>query len=602
VRLAPGTLLAGRFRVGPTLGRGAIGLVVAATDEQEGREVALKVLLPEHAESPVTRERFGRELAVAQSLGDHPGFVRIHSFHDDGDHCFFAMERLPGADLATHLLQHGPPAATERRAMVAAILEALAHAHARGVVHRDIKPGNIMRLGDGRVKLLDFGLARVGAFSDLTTRSVVLGTPDYLAPEAVSGRPLDARADLYGLGVTWFELATGSLPFPAPNVYEILHQKATRDGPAPSGPGLWNGEAEVVASLLRLDPDARPATASAVLRALATPPPPRAPAAYACAACGEPSPSLSDCLACGASPGARPGPAMVVLTRTESPAAAIVGELARYGAVPAPGVDPANALQRRPAVLVAGIDLEYARALQVRLVAEGHTIEVRRRDESNFDLLHRAETPGLFLVGGILGAWAAACWLGAYLGGQWGLVAALAAGPPAGWFIHRHAHWFLPPVFRLPRAGAAVTLLAPEWRAFRATDPPPAALGLGRALMLRLRGVLGQLEPDAARAAADAARAALELLATIAQIDRELQAYARAGGGGGSQGARPDATSRRVEAREDERARRVQAVLEVIAALDVADTIALDTQRRAYQALAAELSLRQRAALEVESA
>ncbi len=597
MKLEPGTLLGGRFRVGHTLGRGAIGLVVAATDESSGQDVALKILLPEHAESPITRERFSRELGVAQSLGDHPGFVRIYSFHDDGDRCFFAMERLPGQDLARYLRAHPRPPAGERRAIVAAILETLAYAHARGVVHRDIKPGNIMRLGDGVVKLLDFGLARVGAYSDLTTCSMVLGTPDYLAPEAVSGRPIDARADLYGLGVTWYELATGQLPFVAPSVYELLHQKATRDGPVPCGDDLFPGEAELIASLLRLDPDARPATAPAVLRALATPPPRPVAPPFACAACGEPSQQLDDCLACGASPAARPGGSMVVLTRTDRAPAAVLGELARHGATPAPGIDPERALASPPVVLVSDVDAAYAHALQVRLVSAGHTIEVRSRDGSNFDLLHRAETPGLFLVGGILGAWAAACWLGWFAVGQWGLVATLAAGPPAGWFIHKNAHWFLPAAFRLPRTQAAAMLLAPEWRAFRALAPPPSALGLGRALIRRLRAALTQLDPDSARAAVDAARSSLALLATIAQIDRELEAHARSRRPGDDPAA--EAHARWLEAREDERARRVQAVLEVIAALDAIDTVALDAQLSAQRALVTELSHRERAAREL---
>jgi eukaryotic-like serine/threonine-protein kinase len=225
-----GRVVAGRYRITALLGSGGVGAVYEAEDTEAGAagadtHVALKILLPGLSDARDLAERFKREAKATQLL-DHPNIVEVRDFVAEVDALYLVMELLRGRSLR-EVLEGG--ALQPRRALVIArqILEALAHAHAHGLVHRDLKPANVMLLevGEGehrheRVKLLDFGLVKlVGDAPKLladelsTQAGMIFGTPAYISPEQALGRPVDARADLYSLATLLFEMLTGRVPF-----------------------------------------------------------------------------------------------------------------------------------------------------------------------------------------------------------------------------------------------------------------------------------------------------------------------------------------------------------------------------------------------------
>ena len=211
------------YRITAAIGAGGMGEVYRATDTKLGRDVALKVLPAEMASSPERLERFRREAKALAAL-DHPGIVTVHSVEEaDGVH-FLTMQLVEGQPLDRLIPESGLP--VERILEIATgLAEALTAAHAKGIVHRDLKPANVMVTAEGRVKVLDFGLARMSSEvtegtggselpTDMHTREgVVLGTVPYMSPEQVSGRPLDHRTDIFSLGVMLYEMATGQRPF-----------------------------------------------------------------------------------------------------------------------------------------------------------------------------------------------------------------------------------------------------------------------------------------------------------------------------------------------------------------------------------------------------
>ncbi|MDP1889357.1 MAG: serine/threonine-protein kinase [Gemmatimonadaceae bacterium] len=272
--------LAGQFRVEREIGRGGMGVVYLARDLKLDRLVALKVLPSLLATQPVTRERFLREARTAARLA-HPNVVPIYRADEAGDTAFFAMAFVDGESLADRLRTRGPFAPAEAVRILRDVAWALAYAHASGVVHRDVKPENILieRQG-GRVLVTDFGIAHHTTSSDarLTQDGAMLGTLHYMSPEQVQGLPLDGRSDLYALGVVGFQLLSGRLPFDTLDGPAVLLAHATRPAPrltelAPSVPAAL---ANVIDRTLAKDPDARYATgeelADALARALAQAP------------------------------------------------------------------------------------------------------------------------------------------------------------------------------------------------------------------------------------------------------------------------------------------------------------------------------------------
>lgn len=264
---APGAVIANRFELTRRLGAGGLAEVFAARDRVTGSEVAVKVLHAHLAEEVAIAERFRRELSITRGL-DHPGIVRVFDLHQHEGRPFFTMELLHGETLA-HRIKRGPLAAAEARRITREACAAAQVAHRAGVVHRDLKPQNVFLLDSGVVKLLDFGLARVAGWARLTAQSTVMGTPGYMAPEILGGKGADARADVYSLGATFYEMLTGKRAFPGSDPYEVLRRQ--RDA-APSAraaaPHVDERDDATVRRALDPDPERRFLDAGQFLREL----------------------------------------------------------------------------------------------------------------------------------------------------------------------------------------------------------------------------------------------------------------------------------------------------------------------------------------------
>jgi len=225
-------VLADRYELGPVLGEGGMARVHRGYDRHLRRPVAVKVLAPPYDRDRAFVERFRREARSAAGLS-HPNVVSVFdsgSYH--GTH-FIVTELVEGQTLADRL-QAGPMPSEEAVAVAVDVCRALEAAHARGLIHRDIKPGNVMLLLDGRVKVVDFGIARAAGSDTLTGTGVVLGSTAYLAPEQASGQPVDERADLYALGCVLYEMLTGAVPFRADTPVATMYRHVNEEPPPPS--------------------------------------------------------------------------------------------------------------------------------------------------------------------------------------------------------------------------------------------------------------------------------------------------------------------------------------------------------------------------------
>ncbi len=196
-----------RFTLLSELGRGGMGVVWRARDEESGSIVALKLMREAYAEDPEYLARFERELELARRI-DSVYVVKVLGFGVRGKVPYLALEYVDGPSLHDALVGHGPYSWPETRAILTQLTQGLADAHAAGVVHRDVKPSNVLIGPDGIAKLTDFGIARGLDLTRVTATATILGTPAYLAPEG----PKDARSDLYSLGVIGYELLTGAVP------------------------------------------------------------------------------------------------------------------------------------------------------------------------------------------------------------------------------------------------------------------------------------------------------------------------------------------------------------------------------------------------------
>jgi serine/threonine protein kinase len=212
----------GKYRIVGSLGRGATGVVYRAVDETLGREVAIKILSSDVAESDLLK-RFRTEATALARLSHH-GIATIYELFSSGPDLVMVMELVAGQTLEQLSDREGPMAAARAVYLVDGILSALEHAHRAGIVHRDIKPANVMVSHAGAVKIMDFGIARVRGVEHFTVDGCMMGTPAYIAPEHVRGEQVDERADLYAVGVIFYRLLTGKLPFHADSAMVMLQK------------------------------------------------------------------------------------------------------------------------------------------------------------------------------------------------------------------------------------------------------------------------------------------------------------------------------------------------------------------------------------------
>ncbi|GAB3823755.1 hypothetical protein GCM10028799_41040 [Kribbella italica] len=255
--------MAERYRVGDPLGRGGMGEVFRATDEQLGREVALKLLLPARRE-PEMAERFHREARAAASLSD-PHVVAAYDFGPYEDGFFLAMELVEGRTLAVELRLSGPFGPDRALDVIRQSAAGLAAAHRNDIVHRDLKPQNLLITADGTVKVTDFGIARflTDTTTTLTATGQILGSIHYLAPERAQGLPAGKASDVYALGCVLYQLVTGHPPFQGDQPAAVMYQQVSTEPTPPSDlrPRLAGEFEALLMSMLAKNPDDRPTAA-----------------------------------------------------------------------------------------------------------------------------------------------------------------------------------------------------------------------------------------------------------------------------------------------------------------------------------------------------
>jgi len=230
--LVRGVVFAGRYEIIEELGAGGMGRVYRAHDTKLNEEVALKLIRPEIGIEKRTIARFRNEIKLARKI-THKNVCRMYDFHEEGKTLYLTMEYVRGEDLKS--LIHRTKALTVGAALAISrqVAEGLGEAHKLGVVHRDLKPGNIMIDKDGDAKIMDFGIARSLMAEGVTGEGVIVGTPEYMSPEQVEGKAADARSDIYALGIILFEMVTGHAPFEGETPLAVAHKHKYEPAPDP---------------------------------------------------------------------------------------------------------------------------------------------------------------------------------------------------------------------------------------------------------------------------------------------------------------------------------------------------------------------------------
>ncbi|MFC5663667.1 protein kinase [Kitasatospora misakiensis] len=344
-----GRALNGRYELVETIGVGGMATVWRGVDHVLGRQVAVKVLNGGLADDPRFAERFGREAQHAAMLV-HPRIVMVFDSGVDQGSPYIVMELVQGRSLAALLAQRPGLSVEQAVGIAAAVCEGLAHAHAAGLVHRDIKPGNIMITHDGGVKVVDFGIARAGSSHNLTQTASVLGTAAYLSPEQATASPLDGRTDLYAVGCVLTEMLTGAPPFTAETPVAIAYKHVGELPLPPSArrPGVSPALDAAVLRLLAKHPADRPADAAAARAEL-----------LACVPGLIPADPTTELLA-AAFPQAAPAPVdqrhTTLLPHGPVPSAppaatSVMAPVPGGGPFPKPESEPVRESRRRPIVL-----------------------------------------------------------------------------------------------------------------------------------------------------------------------------------------------------------------------------------------------------------
>ncbi|HET6300298.1 Stk1 family PASTA domain-containing Ser/Thr kinase, partial [Microbacterium sp.] len=260
-----GRLVDGRYRVRARIARGGMATVYVATDLRLERRVALKVMHSHLSDDTVFQSRFIQEARAAARLAD-PHVVNVFDQGQDGEMAYLVMEYLPGITLRELLREQRRLTVPQTISVMDAVLSGLAAAHRAGIVHRDVKPENVLLAEDGRIKIGDFGLARATT-ANTATGSQLLGTIAYLAPELVTRGTADARSDIYALGIMLYEMLTGEQPYKGEQPMQIAYQHATDSVPRPSvkNPGVPEQLDELVLWATEKAPDDRPTDAQVML-------------------------------------------------------------------------------------------------------------------------------------------------------------------------------------------------------------------------------------------------------------------------------------------------------------------------------------------------
>ena len=257
------TVLDDRYDVVRPLGSGGMGEVYLARDRVLGRDVALKVLRRQYAGDEEFAERFKREAMSAASLS-HPNIIQVYDRGETEEgSSYIAMEYVPGGTLKEKISREGPLEAADAAGIGAQVAEALGAAHDRGMVHRDIKPQNVLLTARGGAKVADFGIARAGSSATISRTGSVMGTAGYMSPEQALGKPATPKSDLYSLGVVLYEALTGELPYTADNpiAVSMKHVNEPLRPPVQLNPRIPRGMNAIVTKLLAKDPEDRYADA-----------------------------------------------------------------------------------------------------------------------------------------------------------------------------------------------------------------------------------------------------------------------------------------------------------------------------------------------------